>query len=155
MHSTENNSNKAGLSSRLIAAYRKSASFAGTWWRNNQTDVPYEFNYSLSSIMPAAEILLLLFQVRYWNWHTCNDTWNTGGSSTTIWLPKKPVPFLPCSRVQEILFPCDCVKQWVNAKTLEAKNIRKDRNLESFPENIRKHPLQELHKASDCGIASV
>lgn len=155
IHCPENNSNKAGLSSRLTAAYRKSASLAGTSWRNNQTDVPYEFTYSLSCIIPAAEILLSLFQVRYWTWHTRNDNWDTDGYSMTICLPQKPVPSLPCSRVQEILFPCDCVKQWVNAKTLEAKNIRKEGILSLFLKIFRKHPLQELHKASDCGLASV
>lgn len=134
----ENNSNEAGLSSRWTAAYSKRASLAGSWWRNNQTDVPYEFTYSLSCIIPAAEILLSLFQVRCWTWHTRNDNWNTDAYSMTIWLPQKPVLSLPCSRVQEILFPRDCVKQWLNAKTLAAKNIRKDRNLESFSENIQK-----------------
>ena len=137
MHS-ENNSNEAGLSSRLIAASRKSASFAGTRWRNNKTECIMSATHNLSSILPAAEILLSLFQVQYWNWYTCNDNWNTGGYSTSICLLQKPVPFLPCSRVQEILFPYHCVKQWVNAKTLEAKNIRKDRNVESFSENIQK-----------------
>ena len=51
MHSTENNGNIAELSSSSIVGCRESASFAGTWCKNNQTDVPCELQYSFSWVI--------------------------------------------------------------------------------------------------------
>lgn len=52
-------------------------------------------------------------------------------------------PFLDPS-FKKFFFPSDCVKQLMNAKVLEARNIRKGKNLEFVSENIQKRRLTTL-----------
>lgn len=120
MYSMENNTNTEGLSSKLIVTYRESASFAGTWWRNNQIVVPCEFKYSLPALyllwrssyhtMPGKMLKLAYMQWRLrYRWKI-----------KCYFVIVKPITFLSClilgSQAQENFFPTVCVKQSVSAK---------------------------------------